>query len=100
MKIRTRLATAGGTALAAGALLAAPFAAPASADSVSASHAAAYRAEPPVFVQSDNVDGNTVVAYNRAADGTLSQAGVYPTGGLGGVLAGSVVDHLASQGSL
>ena len=53
-----------------------------------------------VFVQTDNTAGNQVVAYQRAADGTLTQAGTYPTGGLGGVLAGSVVDHLASQGSL
>jgi 6-phosphogluconolactonase (cycloisomerase 2 family) len=54
----------------------------------------------PVFVQTDNPTGNQVVVYDRAADGTLTQAGVYDTGGLGGVLAGSVVDHLASQGSL
>jgi hypothetical protein len=53
-----------------------------------------------VFVQTDNTAGNDVVAYDRAQDGTLSPAGSYPTGGLGGVLAGSVVDHLASQGSL
>ena len=33
-------------------------------------------------------------------DGSLKQAGSYRTGGLGGVLDGSVVDHLASQGSL
>lgn len=54
----------------------------------------------PVFVQSDNPAGNQVVVYDRAGNGTLSQAGVYNTGGRGGVLAGSVVDHLASQGSL
>jgi 6-phosphogluconolactonase (cycloisomerase 2 family) len=53
-----------------------------------------------VFVQTDNTAGNQVVAYQRAADGTLSQVGAYSTGGLGGVLTGSVVDHLASQGSL
>jgi 6-phosphogluconolactonase (cycloisomerase 2 family) len=53
-----------------------------------------------VFVQTDNPAGNQVVAYDRAADGSLTQAGVYPTGGLGGVLAGSVVDHTASQGAL
>jgi DNA-binding beta-propeller fold protein YncE len=53
-----------------------------------------------VFVQTDNTSGNQVVAYHRASDGTLSPAGTYATGGLGGVLAGSVVDHLASQGSL
>jgi 6-phosphogluconolactonase (cycloisomerase 2 family) len=53
-----------------------------------------------VFVQTDNPAGNQVVAYDRADNGTLSQAGSYPTGGLGGTLTGSVVDHLASQGSL
>ena len=30
----------------------------------------------------------------------MSAAGIYQTGGLGGVLNGSVVDHFASQGSL
>ncbi len=53
-----------------------------------------------VFVQTDNVAGNQVVAYLRGADGQLTPAGTYGTGGLGGVLAGSVVDHTASQGSL
>jgi DNA-binding beta-propeller fold protein YncE len=53
-----------------------------------------------VFVQNDNLAGNQVIAYRRAADGTLTQAGVYATGGKGGQLTGSVVDHLASQGSL
>jgi len=53
-----------------------------------------------VFVQNDNPSGNVVFAYDRASDGTLSLAGSHPTGGLGGVLAGSVVDHLASQGGL
>jgi 6-phosphogluconolactonase (cycloisomerase 2 family) len=41
-----------------------------------------------------------VAAYHRAADGTLSLDRTYPTGGKGGILAGSVVDHLASQGAL
>jgi 6-phosphogluconolactonase (cycloisomerase 2 family) len=53
-----------------------------------------------VFVQTDNTAGNQVVAYQRAANGTLTRASVYSTGGRGGVLAGSMVDHLASQGSL
>jgi len=53
-----------------------------------------------VFVQTDDTAGNRVVAYQRAADGTLTPAGSYPTGGRGGILAGSVVDHTASQGSL
>jgi DNA-binding beta-propeller fold protein YncE len=76
-----------------------PFATPALASTAApafgsggASHA--------VFVQTDNTSGNQVVAYHRAPDGTLSLAGTYATGGLGGILAGSVVDHLASQGSL
>ena len=53
-----------------------------------------------VFVQTDNTAGNQVVAYDRADDGSLSLADTYNTGGLGGQLNGSVVDHLASQGSL
>ncbi len=53
-----------------------------------------------VFVQTDNPSGNQVVAYDRADNGTLSLANTYATGGLGGVLSGSVVDHLASQGAL
>lgn len=53
-----------------------------------------------VFVQTDNTSGNQVVAYDRATSGSLNLAGAYNTGGLGGQLTGSVVDHLASQGSL
>jgi 6-phosphogluconolactonase (cycloisomerase 2 family) len=53
-----------------------------------------------VFVQNDNVSGNQIVAYDRAGNGTLTWDHTYATGGLGGVLAGSAVDHLASQGSL
>ncbi|WP_433894609.1 lactonase family protein [Streptomyces sp. CA-111067] len=54
----------------------------------------------PVFVQTDNTAGNAIVAYRRAADGSLHRQGTFPTGGKGGMLSGSVVDHLASQGSL
>jgi 6-phosphogluconolactonase (cycloisomerase 2 family) len=53
-----------------------------------------------VFVQTDNTAGNEVVAYRRSGSGTLTEAGAYSAGGLGGILSGSVVDHLASQGSL
>lgn len=53
-----------------------------------------------VFVQTDNVAGNSVVAYERSPHGTLTELHSYPTGGLGGELEGSKVDHLASQGSL
>ena len=53
-----------------------------------------------VFALNDNTAGNAVAAYHRAANGTLTPAGTYRTGGLGGVLTGSVVDHTASQGAL
>jgi DNA-binding beta-propeller fold protein YncE len=83
----TRLAGAAAGVLAAAALLAGPASA----------HPGSPRA---LFVQTDNPAGNAVVAYDRAPDGGLRPAATYPTGGLGGVLGGSVVDHLASQGSL
>jgi hypothetical protein len=93
------VAAAAVTALAAAALLAAPGTAAAHPATHPHPHPAV-ATEGAVFAQSDNTTANTVVAYHRAADGTLTQAGVYPTGGRGGVLDGSVVDHLASQGSL
>ncbi len=59
-----------------------------------------YRSDHPVFVQTDNPAGNQVIAYDQGRDGSLTEVGAYPTEGLGGELEGSVVDHLASQGSL
>ena len=53
-----------------------------------------------VFVQNDRLAGNQIITYSRSDDGTLTQAGIYSTGGDGGQLSGSVVDHTASQGSL
>ncbi len=53
-----------------------------------------------VFVQTDGLTGNQVAVYDRAPDGTLSPAGAYATGGLGGAAPGAVVDKLASQDSL
>lgn len=53
-----------------------------------------------MFVQTDAASGNSVAVYDQTAGGGLRAAGTYPTGGLGGALVGSVVDHLASQGSL
>src|SRR4051812_5189903 len=53
-----------------------------------------------LFVQNDDPAGNRIAVYDRAGDGSLHAAGSYATGGAGGVLDGSVVDHLASQGSL
>lgn len=53
-----------------------------------------------VFAQTDGLTGNQIVAFDRGADGVLSQAGTYATGGVGGQLTGSVVDHTASQGGV
>jgi len=97
VKVLSRLVPAIGVgmlAMPAATVLAAPaFASPAASAGDSGNAGA-------VFVQTDNTAGNAVAAYHRAPDGTLTLAGTYPTGGLGGILSGSVVDHLASQGSL
>lgn len=53
-----------------------------------------------VYVQNDGTSGNAVAVYDRSWDGTLTAAGTYATGGDGGILAGSVADHLGSQNSL
>jgi 6-phosphogluconolactonase (cycloisomerase 2 family) len=84
-------AAAGATGVAASLLLALP----AQAAPAHPSHSGA-----PVFVLNDNPTANAVIAYDRTATGALVEAGRYPTGGTGGVLAGSVVDHTASQGAL
>jgi hypothetical protein len=63
---------------------------------MAADHTRGEMAPSAVFVQTDNA----VVVYDRSADGRLHRAGDYRTGGRGGVLDGSVVDQLASQGSL
>jgi len=99
MRSRIRLAGAGVLALA----LVGAFAAPAAAVGRDGSHGHDFDRRPGgrvVFVQTDNTAGNAVVAYDRANDGTLTPAGTYATGGNGGQLTGSAVDHLASQGSL
>lgn len=53
-----------------------------------------------VFVQTDNTAGNQIVAYERAPNGSLTWSSTVNTGGRGGTLDGSVVDHLASEGAL
>ena len=90
-----RLATAATSALAATALLAAPSLA-----GTQQAQQHTGRASGDVFVQTDNTSGNAIVVYHRNDDGTLTLAAQYATGGLGGILSGSVVDHTASQGSL
>jgi hypothetical protein len=94
MKVLTRL---GGVAM----LAAAMTAAAAGSASATTNHGPTDRESAHVvFVQTDETAGNHVVTYDRAGDGTLKLAATSATGGLGGVLTGSVVDHLASQGSL
>ena len=54
-----------------------------------------------VFVQTNEPSGNNIDVFDRGADGRLTLAATFPTGGLGGVAApGTESDHLASQGSL
>ena len=53
-----------------------------------------------VFVQTDDPAGNSIVAYARHDDGTLTYAATYATGGNGARAAGAAVDPLASQSSL
>jgi DNA-binding beta-propeller fold protein YncE len=53
-----------------------------------------------VFVQTNELGGNTIVVYARAANGVLTPAGRFATGGKGGAAVGAVSDKLASQGSL
>ena len=87
---------------AAAALAAAAFAAPAASAATNSAtgHGAGGSAGGAVFALTDNTSGNAVAAYHRAANGTLKPSGTYPTGGVGGILTGSVVDHTASQGAL
>ena len=92
MKRSVRLAAIGGIATVATGLL--------TGTSLAATVQDAAAAPGQVFVQTDAITGNAIAVYDRTADGTLRAAGTYPTGGLGAVLTGSVVDHLASQGSL
>lgn len=53
-----------------------------------------------LFVETDATSGNTILAYNRASDGTISFAGSYATGGNGGTASGATADPLASQDGL
>lgn len=50
-----------------------------------------------VFAMTNNVNGNAVISFSRAADGSLQQGRTFSTGGRG---TGGVTDPLESQGSL
>lgn len=89
-----RLTTFVATAAAAAALALAP------ASTASATGYPTHHTVGAVFVQTDDPAHNAVIAYDRYSDGQLARAGTYRTGGAGAQEAGSVVDPLASQGSL
>jgi DNA-binding beta-propeller fold protein YncE len=99
MRFTSRLTITGSATLATVALGAAAASA-APAHPAAKHHGRPAHPQAAVFVQTDNAAGNSVVAYDRDAAGRLTRAGIHPTGGRGGMLAGSVVDHLASQDSL
>jgi 6-phosphogluconolactonase (cycloisomerase 2 family) len=102
MKASARLAAASALALTSIALTAvtATAATPAKPAAPTKASGATASADGAVFVQTNDPAGNAVSVLARHADGTLTQAGTYPTGGRGGALGGAAVDHLASQGSL
>jgi DNA-binding beta-propeller fold protein YncE len=90
-KVRAGLATAGCMGVVAAGAFAGPAGAhPAYEDSGSGL----------VFMQTNDVAGNSVAVYDRRGDGALAEAGTYATGGLGGALDGPNFDQLASQGSV
>ncbi len=53
-----------------------------------------------VFVQGNELDGNTIRVFARDEAGKLTAAGSYATGGQGGDQVDAPTDSLASQGSL
>jgi 6-phosphogluconolactonase (cycloisomerase 2 family) len=53
-----------------------------------------------VFVQTNDPSGNSIAAYARNENGTLTYVASYATVGKGGRAAGAAVDPLASQSSL
>ena len=71
------------------------------AGAVSASDGGDRGREHAVFVQTNELDGNKIVVFQRHGDGRLTEEDTYPTGGNGGNVApGTASDRLGSQGSL
>ncbi|MCX4572112.1 lactonase family protein [Streptomyces sp. NBC_01571] len=58
------------------------------------------KADHAVFVQGDELDGNTIHVFKRGRGGELTALGRYATGGRGGDQVDAPTDSLASQGSL
>ncbi|MFD7003656.1 lactonase family protein [Streptomyces mirabilis] len=72
----------------------------ASAGQVSPTPHVASKADHAVFVQGNELTGNTIHVFRRGDDGKLTAAGKYATGGKGGDQVDAPTDSLASQGSL
>ena len=53
-----------------------------------------------VFVQTNDLNGNSIAAFSQNENGSLTYTATYATGGNGGRAAGAVSDPLASQSSL
>ena len=87
------------TALVVGPIAGAGFAAPAQGHAHS-DRSTDTRAAHALFVQTDDVNGNQVAAYAQHRDGSLTLSHTYATGGKGGILPTSVIDHTASQGAV
>ena len=79
----------GAVGLAVAAVAPPSFAAPAASASVQGVGA--------VFVQTDDLQHNGIVAFSREANGHLTRVGEVPTGGRGGVEQDAPLDSLASQ---
>jgi len=87
--LRSILASAAVVALAACSDVQSPISAPATPRLSQSSQASGG-----VFVSTNGLNGNAIVAFARAADGSLTSTGTYATGGTG---IGGVGDPLASQ---
>ncbi|MEU9139943.1 beta-propeller fold lactonase family protein [Streptomyces sp. NPDC048404] len=72
----------------------------ASAGQVSPAPRAASKADHAVFVQGNELAGNTIHVFRRGDDGKLTAAHTYSTGGKGGDQVDAPTESLASQGSL
>ncbi|WP_328436821.1 lactonase family protein [Streptomyces sp. NBC_00444] len=98
--LQVRLFTAGAGIVAAAAAVATVTVASAGEPGGRAAQPLKAGADHAVFVQGNELDGNTIHAFKRGKDGTLSAAGRYATGGKGGDQIDAPTDSLASQGSL
>ncbi|MEV6637301.1 beta-propeller fold lactonase family protein [Actinoplanes sp. NPDC051470] len=103
MRRRTGIAVAVGLLLTAGGVstgIASAHENPAGKRSEASKGGAATRHGGMVFVQSNDPEHNSILAFRRAADGKLTAADAYPTGGRGGAQKDNPFDPLASQESL